>query len=234
MAESKVKRENYVNICGWMLTDLKLKGNELIVYAIIYGFSQAENQVFSGSLKYLADWTNSTKQSVTKCLKSLVEKGYIKKSDKIINGVKFCEYYATEFNTVYNKVVQGMQQSCIGGVQQSLTNNIGFDNASNNTSNNKPASRFVPPAVEEVRAYCLERKNNVDAERFVDYYESKGWIVGKTKMKDWKASVRTWERNNFGSNNNKQNVGANGIAIQEKPNSEKSETDLAFERMLGG
>lgn len=98
----------------------------------------------------------------------------------------------------------------------------------------KPASRFVPPTVEEVRAYCLERKNNVDAERFVDYYESKGWIVGKTKMKDWKASVRTWERNDFGSNNNKQNVGANGIAIQEKPNSEKSETDLAFERMLGG
>ena len=71
MAENKVKRENYITIQGFMLTDLKLKGNELLIYACIYGFSQAENQVFNGSLQYLADWTNSTKQGVIKCLKSL-------------------------------------------------------------------------------------------------------------------------------------------------------------------
>ena len=60
----------------------------------------------------------------------------------------------------------------------------------------KPKStRFVPPSREEVQAYCLERKNNVDAERFIDYYTSNGWMVGKNKMKDWKASVRTWEKN---------------------------------------
>ena len=56
--------------------------------------------------------------------------------------------------------------------------------------------RFVPPTVEEVRAYCIEKAYNVDAERFVDFYESKGWIVGKTKMKDWKASVRGWHSRN--------------------------------------
>lgn len=54
--------------------------------------------------------------------------------------------------------------------------------------------RFVRPTADEVRAYCRERNNSVDAERFVDYYESKGWLVGKTPMKDWKAAVRTWER----------------------------------------
>lgn len=54
---------------------------------------------------------------------------------------------------------------------------------------------FVPPTVEMVKEYCLERNNNVDAEEFVDFYSSKGWMVGKNKMKDWKASVRTWERN---------------------------------------
>lgn len=53
---------------------------------------------------------------------------------------------------------------------------------------------FVPPKVEEVKSYCTERKNNVDAERFVNFYESKGWVIGKSKMKDWKASVRTWEK----------------------------------------
>ncbi len=56
------------------------------------------------------------------------------------------------------------------------------------------ASRFTPPAVDEVRAYCQERGNSVDPERFVDFYASKGWLVGKTRMKDWRAAVRSWER----------------------------------------
>ena len=56
------------------------------------------------------------------------------------------------------------------------------------------AVRFTPPTVAEVKAYCDERGNNVDAERFVDFYESKGWMVGKNKMKSWKAAVRNWER----------------------------------------
>ncbi len=137
MAQSKVNRDNYIVIQGWMLTDLKLKGNELIVYASIYGFSQAENQVFSGSLQYLADWTNSTKQGVMKNLKSLEEKGYIVKTEKYINGVKFCEYYATKLNEVLNKVEGGMQQSLIGGVKQSLPNNLSLDNTSINTNDKK-------------------------------------------------------------------------------------------------
>lgn len=56
------------------------------------------------------------------------------------------------------------------------------------------ASRFTPPTVDEVRAYCQERGNSVDPERFVDFYDSKGWLVGKTRMKDWRAAVRSWER----------------------------------------
>lgn len=56
------------------------------------------------------------------------------------------------------------------------------------------AARFTPPSVEEVRVYCAERKNSVDPERFVDFYASKGWLVGKSKMKDWRAAVRSWER----------------------------------------
>ena len=56
--------------------------------------------------------------------------------------------------------------------------------------------RFTPPTVEEVRAYCEERNNGIDPERFVNFYSSKGWMVGKNKMKDWKAAVRTWEKMN--------------------------------------
>jgi hypothetical protein len=56
------------------------------------------------------------------------------------------------------------------------------------------STRFVPPTLDQVKEYCEERGNNVDAERFIDFYESKGWMVGKNKMKDWKACVRTWEK----------------------------------------
>ena len=57
--------------------------------------------------------------------------------------------------------------------------------------------KFIKPTLEAVTAYCQERKNHVDAQRFLDYYESNGWKVGKNSMKDWRAAVRTWERNGF-------------------------------------
>ena len=60
---------------------------------------------------------------------------------------------------------------------------------------NTKERKFSKPTLEEVISYCQERNNDVDAERFINYYESKGWKVGSTPMKDWKAAVRTWEKN---------------------------------------
>ena len=70
----------------------------------------------------------------------------------------------------------------------------------------KPAlKRFAPPALDDVKAYCIERKNTVDPEHWYSYYEANGWMVGRNKMKDWKASVRTWEKNGYsGGRNSKQ------------------------------
>lgn len=73
-------------------------------------------------------------------------------------------------------------------------------NPNQNPNTNTPSAsraRFIPPTVEDVREYCLERCNNVDAQHFVDHYTSNGWKVGKNPMKDWKATVRTWERNGY-------------------------------------
>lgn len=56
------------------------------------------------------------------------------------------------------------------------------------------AKRFTPPTLEEVKAYCQERRNGIDPERFIDFYQSKGWKIGSNPMKDWKAAVRTWEK----------------------------------------
>lgn len=60
----------------------------------------------------------------------------------------------------------------------------------------KEPRKQIPPTLEMVKDYCAERMNNIDAEKFYDFYESKNWYVGKNKMKDWQASVRTWERSN--------------------------------------
>lgn len=63
-----------------------------------------------------------------------------------------------------------------------------------NVTSEKKRQIFNPPSVEQVEEYCLERNNGIDAQSFVDFYDSKGWMIGKNKMKDWKAAVRTWER----------------------------------------
>tara|TARA_Y200000002_G_scaffold340424_1_gene310970 strand:- start:10003 stop:10671 length:669 start_codon:yes stop_codon:yes gene_type:complete len=78
------------------------------------------------------------------------------------------------------------------GVQSTLNNK---DKDKDIVKVKAKVNRFVKPTIEEVADYCNERNNDVDAEKFYDYYSSNGWKVGKNAMKDWKASVRTWEKN---------------------------------------
>lgn len=73
------------------------------------------------------------------------------------------------------------------------------ESKSKSKSKNNNTVRFTLPSVDEVRNYCNERHNNVDPQTFVDFYSAKGWMVGKNHMKDWKACVRTWERNRSGN-----------------------------------
>lgn len=151
---SKVKEENYIIISGWMVTSLGLKGNELLVYAIIYGFSRDYETRFTGSLQYLADWTNSTKQSCIKCLKSLIEKGYITKHENIVNGVKFCGYQAVKPKSmVVNKVEHGIKQSLTGGSKQSLHNTLDNNTLDNNIVNKKERKSKSKSYDEQITEY---------------------------------------------------------------------------------
>lgn len=90
--------EKFVVISEFMVDKLKLKGVELIVYAVIYGFSQDGESVFSGSQSYLAKWANASTRSVRLALASLVEKGLITKFDKSVNGVSVAEYAVCDFH----------------------------------------------------------------------------------------------------------------------------------------
>lgn len=150
----KIKSENYLNIQGFMRTELGLTGNDLLVYAIIYGCSQDGDSKFTGSLQYLADWCGATKHGIMKNLNNLTEKGLIIKEDSVVNGIKFVTYHVTELHTM----------------QLSYTNNIS-SNISNidtrdNTSNTNQQSLFTDNNKEVLEV----RKKNADK---VDWFISK-------------------------------------------------------------
>ena len=95
----------------------------------------------------------------------------------------------------------GLYTECIQDVSKSDTQ-VRIDKEREEIDNKAatpPRARFIPPTLEEVQAYCIERENSVDAAYFLDYYAANGWVQGKGKpIKDWKACVRTWERQGYG------------------------------------
>lgn len=117
---NELQATNYVTIQGWMVTELGLKGNDLLVYAIIYGFSQLPGQCFEGSRQYLADWTGCSKRGIAKNLQNLVDKSLIVKEDYYVNNIKFCRYKALACTVPGNSVH--------GGGELSSPNNININN----------------------------------------------------------------------------------------------------------
>lgn len=202
---------------GWMSEKLNLKGNELITFALIHGFSQKESHTYHGSAQYIADWTGTSKRAVFNILKSLVEKGYIKRTEEIINNVTFV-HYETMIKVVDEKLSSpvmnndniGSEKTSYGVVKklpmssEETSSNNKYINKYNNIDRKeyidksiyKKSSKFVKPTIDEIKEYCSQMNYKVDAEKFYLYYEQCGWTVGKNKpMKDWRASLRLWNMN---------------------------------------
>lgn len=100
-------------------------------------------------------------------------------------------------NKAYTLDVSKMDTECIqnGYIGKDSIGKVSIDKDSKEESvGDEKAKRFYPPTLDEVKQYCEERKNNIDPMAFIDFYSSKGWMIGKNRMKDWKAAVRTWER----------------------------------------
>lgn len=98
-----MKNENYITIQGWMVNELKLTGNDLICYALIYGFTQ-NGDYWEKSAKYISDWVGVSHRAVVDILNRLIDRGLLDKQDYTINGVKFCKYKATVPNfTTYEE-----------------------------------------------------------------------------------------------------------------------------------
>jgi hypothetical protein len=182
---------------GWYITiqqemrDLGLKGNELIVFAFLNGYSQEGQGYYFGSLAHLQGVCGiASRQTAIDTLKSLVAKGLVNKSESVVNGVKRVYYSVCP---EFGHPVQKLDNPC-----PEIGHNNKEDININTLSIKEGSSRFQKPSVDEVRSYCQERGNDVDPEQFCNFYESKGWLVGKSKMKDWRAAVRTWEKRDRG------------------------------------
>ena len=101
--------------------------------------------------------------------------------------------------------IQGpMYTECIQTVYTDK-NSIDKNSKDYKEKDKRESRNFVPPSLSEVKAYCQERNNGINPQHFIDFYASKGWMIGKNKMKDWKAAVRTWEQRHEGGKVNDSN-----------------------------
>lgn len=183
-----MKDGSYVVIQAFMVNDLHLKGNELIVYATIYGFTQDGEHWYYGTKGYLAEWCGATKMTVGNCLKSLVSKGLVERREKVEQGQVRIEYRAKK------NVVDPSKNLTTPHKEICPNNNLEIQ--PNREPNNSGQGQKKHPTIEEVRAYVLEKGYHFDPQHFFDYYEASGWhMQGGKPVKSWKQCCVTWERN---------------------------------------
>lgn len=201
----KINSQGFGTIPKLVMQDRSLNIIAKVIYAYLCSFTGAGDSCFPSRDKVCYD-LNINKDTFTKYRNELISKGYIKVEMQRDESRKFLHNVYILCDTVQPRPTSPCPTSPDTVTPDmvkpdTINNNIKSNNIKSNSNNNSharsPRERkpFVPPTVEEVAAYCRERGNTVDPETFVDFYTGKGWMVGKNKMADWKAAVRTWERN---------------------------------------
>ena len=149
-------------------------------------------------------------QTIRKALQMFQEFGMITTVDGVITITNWSKHQYIDQSESKREYMRGYMKerrerqkaptnSTLAGTANSEIKDVNDNRKESATSSTTPRKRFSPPTIDDIKAYCRERQNTVDAERFLAYYDSNGWKVGKNAMKDWKAAVRTWERNGFGN-----------------------------------
>lgn len=203
MEHKSFQRDNYITIQGFMIVDLGLSGNELIMYALIYGFSQNGEAHFHGSLNYITTAINVTKANAKKILDRLVEKGLIKKRDVVIGGVKYCDYKVTPVEGCYQNDNKGGIVSAEG--RYSFDNGGGIETIPNNNKDNnkdKTDEQVLSEKRAKFREMCepyVEKYGRTMINAFIDYWtEANGrrlrWEVKRAESGAFEISRRlaTW------------------------------------------
>ena len=168
--------------------DKRLSANQKIILMEIDSLDATEEHCYASN-EHLAEICQCGERKVSEAISKLVELGFIEVVS--FNG---------RTRVVRSRLAENARQTstkCEADTQK--VRGVIEINSIDNKNRIKESTK-EKPTLEEVKAYCKERNNGVDAERWFNYYSANGWKVGKNPMKDWKAAVRTWERNGVGAN----------------------------------
>ena len=175
----KEKPNYYAVIPSEVRYSKKLTPNAKLLYAEITALCNMNGKC-TASTQYFCRVYEVSRGSIQNWLKMLDDNGYIERTVIFKQGSR-------EIMARYIKLTDK-------GSLKNYTDNTNINITNNNLTDSNKKAFFKKPTFDEVNNYCLERNNNIDAEAFIDFYESKNFMIGKNKMKDWKAAVRTWEK----------------------------------------
>ena len=150
---------------------------------------------FVSSIRKLADETSLTEREVRTAINHLKTTGEVTHK----STSKYSVFTVVNYDLYQSNDTQSVSQTTSERQSNDIQTTTIEERKKERRKESNNTVRFTPPDVNMVRDYCIERNNSVDPQSFVDFYTAKGWMVGKNKMKDWKAAVRTWERNHTGS-----------------------------------
>ncbi len=188
----KEKPNYYAIISAEVRYDKNLTANAKLLYAEITALLNINGECFATN-KYFANLYGKSTVTISKWISELVANGYISTHYIYKGGTKEIE------KRYIRKLKGGIKENFKGGIKENFKDSISL--SKDKHINNKGAS-FKKPTVNDIKEYCLERNNGIDSETFFDFYESKNWLIGKNKMKNWKACIRTWEKRQHKTNNN--------------------------------
>ena len=183
------KPNYYAIIPAEVRYDKNLKDKAKLLYGEIVALSNKDGYCYASN-KYFSDLYGISTTTVSLLIKDLIDKNYITSEIIYKGGTK----------EILNRYLRIVKERYLRNLKEGIYENLKDNNTSiNNTSINKKEKSikrksFTKPTIEEIQKYCIERNNGINAEAFYDFYESKNWYVGKNKMSDWKACVRTWEK----------------------------------------
>tara|TARA_R110000803_G_scaffold21803_1_gene54592 strand:- start:4455 stop:5099 length:645 start_codon:yes stop_codon:yes gene_type:complete len=182
----------YVIVPAAVRYDEKLTANAKLLYGEITALCNKEGYCWAGN-SYFANLYGVSKNSISSWINNLRDAGHISVQMNYKEGTQHI------LNRYIKLLVEGTPEN-LGTYPNNLgegtPENLVVNTTLNNTYNNLHIDEYVfmPPTLKEVAEYCSERQNIIDAERFVDFYKSKNWMVGQNKMSDWQATVRNWEK----------------------------------------
>lgn len=193
--------DNYIIVNRSLIKELGLKETIILgELASEYNYYKKTNELdedgyFYSTIENIENNTSLSSYEQKKCLDNLSKRGLI---DVILKGIPAKRHIKINTLQIINLFANGLETS-FQKIKKLDCEKLGTNsNNINNNKNNKKEiykERFVKPTIEEIEEYCKERNNGIDAVMFYNFYESKDWMIGKNKIKNWKSCIITWERN---------------------------------------